>query len=553
MLCELRIENLALIRRVHWELPPGFLALTGQTGAGKTMFVGALSLLRGDKVPPKTVGPFGPDCLVEAVFDTPSTALKQLLSQLDLDDGEELLTLSRRIGADGRSRCRINGRTVPQATLKTLGERLIHLHSQHETHTLGDPATHLGYVDALGDEAHRRLIAAYQQAYRAYRQAETELEEARRTLTQAAQREDWLKSVVKELGEAALKPREEDRLWEKHRQLSEHAKLAQITAFVRLALEGNEKQKGALARVNLAAARLEEVESAQALTQSLTQAADLLERVLDGLEELSSAPCDDPVGLMEKISQRIQKVRRLKAKYGETEEEALAFLQDCRRQLATLQGGQEQLESLEKQKERTLSACLAAGVALNQSREGLAKHLKQEVDRRLAFLDMEKAAFFPQLTPLSQPQPQGTYALCFTLRTNAGQEPAPLGELASGGELSRVMLALKSALAADAAAPLLIFDEIDTGISGKTARKLGLLLQQMSRHSQVLCVTHSAQVASLADQHLLLEKSVIEGQTVSRARVITEEERIEELARILGGLQVTEAVRQNARELLQQT
>ncbi len=555
MLNEITIENAALIRRARLTLSGGLCAVTGQTGAGKTVFVSALGLLKGDKASPKTVSEGQEECRVTGVFTGLDAELLRELSQGGLcDEEDDCLTLSRFVKADGKSRCLINARTVPLSVLKSVGSRLISLHSQHETHSLAQEATHLHYVDASGDEAHARLWEAYAEAFGSYRAARKALEEEEERVREAKEKQVWLKETVKELGAAALKENEEERLWEKYRVLEHRGKLCEAADYVRLALRGSEKQKGAYDRVMLAAARLEGLEAVSpsffALSQRLEAIGYDLEAALEQLEEACPEDGEDAAARMERISQRIQKLRRLKKKYGADENELLALLEKSREELSTAQEGNRLLEEKRKRLSQCRENVLEAGKALEESRRALSDGLCRAVDEKLAFLDMEQARFFVEFEPLEEPGAQGLSAVRFLIRTNAGQKEAPLGSIASGGELSRVMLALKSVLARDRDNALLIFDEVDTGISGKTARKIGFMLSDIARRTQIIAVTHSAQIASLADEHFLLQKETSHGQTVSTAVRLEEKGRLEELSRILGGIEITDAVRENARELM---
>lgn len=555
MLSEITIENAALIRRARITLSGGFCAVTGQTGAGKTVFVSALGLLKGDKASAKTVSEGQEECRVTGVFTEPEGELMKELAESGLcDEEDDCLTLSRFLKADGKSRCLINGRTVALSLFKSVGSRLISMHSQHETHSLADESTHLRYVDASGDEAHGRLVGEYAEAYSAYRNARKALEEEERRVSEAKSKQIWLRDTVKELSAAALKENEEDRLWEVYRSLEQRGKLSEAAAYVRLALRGTEKQKGAYDRLMLAAARLEGFEEISPdffhLSERLEAIGYEVEAALDRLEEICPEEGEDAAARMERISDRINKLRRWKKKYGADEKEMLELLEKSREELSRAQEGDRLLE----QRKKALRACRKTaeelGARLEESRRVLAEALCRAVDEKLGFLDMEAAAFFVDFVPLEEPAAQGLSTVRFLIRTNAGQSAAPLGSIASGGELSRVMLALKSVLAADKDNALLIFDEVDTGISGKTARKIGFLLREISKKTQIVAVTHSAQIASLADEHFLLKKETADGETLSVALPLGEEERIEELSRILGGLEITDAVRENARELL---
>ncbi len=550
------IENAALLRKAKVSLSGGFCALTGQTGAGKTVFVTALGLLKGDKAPAKIVSEGQEECRVTGLFTQPGGALSEELIALGLaEEDDDCVSLCRVIRADGRNRCYVNGKTVAMSQFRALGGRLLALHSQHETHALADPSTHLGYVDAMGDAAHQALWQSYQGDYESYRAACAALEEGEERIRSAKEKRVWLQDTVKELSAAAVKPKEEDRLWEKYRTLEHRGKLSAAAGFVRRAVNGSDKQKGAYDRVMLAAARLEGfaeiLPELGELSKRLEGLGYELEAVLDRLEEVCPEEEENAEDLMERISARIQRLRRWKQKYSADEEELIALLERCRKELEAAQEGDALRNRLVRARDEALQRCRRSGEALQKSRQAVSAALSAAVNEKLKFLDMEQARFFVEFVPHRLPAPHGLEQGEFLICTNPGQKPAPVGSIASGGELSRIMLALKSVLAAEQDNAVLIFDEIDTGISGKTARKIGLLLRELSQRTQILAVTHSAQIASLADEHFLLEKSVEEEQTFSRVRSLNKEERVEELSRILGGIGITDAVRQNARELLE--
>lgn len=554
MLSEIKVENAALIERAEAAFSGGFIAITGETGAGKSVFVSALSLLRGEKAPPKLVRAGASECRVTAVFTDPDPALSADLTDQGLaSSDDDCLVLDRTVGSDGKSRCRINGSTVPLGLFRSVGGRLIQLSSQHQSFRLADSKNHLTMIDAAGDASHAALIDAYRAAYSDYRDARRLFEDTVSKVREAAEKKDYLKGVVKQLGDARLKSCEEDRLWERYRALENAGKISEAADFVRRAVDGTDKQKGAYDRVMLASSRLDGISDAapdmKRFSQRLEEIAYELREIADGVEDAAGTDGENAGALMEKISARIELIRGLKKRYSGTEDELNAYLEKCREELETAVDGKKRLEKLKEDADAKKRLCLEAGERLEKSRDAVSEDLCRRVKESLEFLDMEKARFSVVFTP-TEPSPDGIRSAEFFITANPGQPPQPLGAVASGGELSRIMLAIRAVLAEDPALSTLIFDEIDTGISGKTSRKLGLLLKKLSRGVQIIAVTHSAQIASLAEEHFVLKKTSAGKNTVSTVSKLDHNGRIDELARILGGISITDAVRQNAAELL---
>lgn len=554
MICEINVVNAALLRSAKLAFDGGFCAVTGETGAGKSVFVTALGLLCGEKTPAGFVSKGENECKVTALFDGISPELSKKLEEMGLGDGESCVSLGRRITSDGRSRCFVNSEAVSLAVLRSVGAELLHMHSQHKTHSLADSQNHCGYVDGLGDGDHLLLLENYEKEYERYCELKKKLEDTRRTVSEGRMKKDYLRTLVKELSAANVKHDEEDRLWEKYRLLENSGKLSAAAQYVRTAVNGSEKQKGARERIILASAKLAALgdvgESISRLSQRFEQLGFELEALMEELDGICPDDGDSNEKLMEKISDRINLIRRLKKKYSCNEKELIELLESSKEEFELINDSANAIGRLEKQLEEQKKLALTVAGKLEASRMALGGILEREVKARLEFLDMEKALFLVKFIPEEELCPQGRSRVSFYIRTNEGEDACPLGNIASGGELGRVMLALKSALATKKESATLIFDEIDTGISGKTSRKIGILLSEMAKTNQIIAVTHSAQIASLASEHYKLEKAFDGENTVSSARKLGRAERIEELSRILGGINVTETARQNAIELL---
>ncbi|HEY8498735.1 MAG TPA: DNA repair protein RecN [Limnochordales bacterium] len=554
MLKELFVENFALLDRARVPFGPGFNVLTGETGAGKSLVLDALGAAVGQRVSPELVRGGAQAARVEASFEVePGSPLARRLEALGFAPDDGLVVLAREIAAQGRSRCRINGRLVTTAELAQVGGLLVDIHTQHESQRLMQPAIQLELLDAFaGPEAvalAREVAERWEQAQRLAAELESLRTDERRRLQEL----DLLRFQVEEITAADLKPDEEVALSEEHARLSHAARLQELlgAALDRLGGTGA-SDASALSLVAAAGRSLEEAASlapeAAALARQLAglmeELADLGRSVRRYLERCEP----DPQRLAE-VEARLAVLDRLKRKYGPTVEAVLAYRDQARERLRSLEGAAERLAQVEQELATARAEYDRAARRLGALRREAARRLARAVEAELQQLAMPRARFAVEVEA-AEPGPAGTERVVFQFSANPGEPLRPLARVASGGELSRTMLACRTVLAEADPVPVLVFDEPDAGLGGRAAQAVAERLARIGRSRQVLVVTHLPQVASMADFHLSVRKQETERTTRIEVHVLSHQERIGELARMLGGAQVTESAERHASELL---
>lgn len=563
MLTELLIRNLAIIDEVQVPFQSGFNVLTGETGAGKSIIIHALNFLVGGKGDIDLIRTGADFMVVEAVFDLSRCPQgKTVLEELGFEPDDDTLILSRELSRSGRSRCRVNGRAATVAMLKQIGKSLVDIHGQHEHQSLLEPSNHLRFLDAFGGDEIWSLKERYANLYRQLMQVERELAELQQSERDRMQRLDLLRYQADEIDKANLREGEEEELLQERQLLANAERIVERVNYAIQRLMGD---GGALDDLGDALQTLKDIAHLDpALSEwhdALSQAFDTIQEVGFELERYASRIEFNPERLDE-VETRLDLIRRLKRKYGDTISAILQYREQIERELQKLETSEERLEVLQRERERLRDELADAALALSQARQEIALQLEKTVQNHLKALMMDKARFKIAIDRTPDPNglklPDGTFAFGrdgvdqveFLISTNPGEPLKPLAKIASGGEISRTMLALKASLQRTHEIPVLVFDEIDVGIGGRTAEAVGEKLREVSRYAQVLCVTHLPQIAALADWHLQVEK-VTEGK---RTRVIVTplqfEERVKELARMLSGKQVTQASLQHAKELL---
>lgn len=550
MLIELRIQNYAVIDRLAVRLEPGLNVLTGETGAGKSIIVGALSLLMGERASAEYVRTGADRAIVEGVFDVAGRDdVLALLESQGLEAEEGLLILRREVAAEGRNRAWVNGSAVTASLLGELGGRLIDLHGQHEHQTLLRADEQRAILDAYAGatelakelrEAHARLVKA--------RQALEDFDRRRREIEQRA---DFLRFQVEEIEKANLKPGEEEQLEEEGNRLEHAEDLARLSGRLHEALYAAEDSVtstlGELRRV---------LEQLVRIDPSQQDAVELLEAAYYNVEELGRRMGEyaaqiehDPVRLDE-IRRRQDLIFRLKTKYGPTLADVIETGRRAREELDLIDSGGLERRELEKAEAAAREKVESLAARLSAVRREAATRLAAEVGAILPELGFSDGRFAVALNPLPEISADGAESIEFRVSLNVGFEPRPLARVASGGELSRIMLALKTILARLDRVPSLVFDEIDTGIGGRIGHMIGEKLRQVAEHHQVFVITHLAQIACRADHHLRVEKTERDGMTATSVTVLEGEERVRELARMLGGDPESEKSLDHARELL---
>ena len=550
MLELLHIENIAVIQEADIQFAPGFNALTGETGAGKSIVIDAMGAVLGGRTSRDLIRTGAARAFVSAQFSGIPADLPGLQENGIAPDEEGSLLLQRDISADGRNVCRINGRPVSVAQLRAIGSELLNIHGQHDGTQLLDEERHGEYLDRFGRT--EGPLSAYRAAYDAMEALHRQMEALRMDEAEKARRMDSLRFQIDELERAQLVPGEEETLLERRSLLRNGEKYLAALAGADCALSGGDEGGGAVSALRDAEEALYGVRTLsedlgnlyERLKAARCEVYDLAESVRDKREEFDFSP-----GELDDVEARADQLYRLKKKYGATVEDMLAYLDKCRAELDAMETADDTLIRLEGQMKKARAAVDAAGAELTKVRQAAARVLEERIQRELRELDMARVRFAIDFAA-KDPSPDGCDAIRFLMSANAGEDLRPIARIASGGELARIMLALKNVLAEQESVGTLVFDEVDTGVSGRAAQKVAEKLAQVSRHKQVLCVTHLPQLAAMADTHFSVEKGERDGRTYTRVVLLDREARKAELARITGGANVTQALLQSAGELL---
>ena len=549
MLLSLTIRNIALMDEMQADFSSGLHVLTGETGAGKSILVDAVTLLLGGRAQKELIRHGEEKARVEGVFDlTDCPAALALLREQELDDGNELI-LSRDITVQGRSSCRVNGALLPLSQYQQFTALLMDIHGQHEHQSLMDEKKHLGFLDASGDDAHRALLDTARADFEQWHACQRSLEKLKAQSAQAGERMELLRIRQKELKNAKLVPGEEEEL-AKERDRFRYAE--KIENGLREAYDAvyNGADPAAEA-VRTAAAALSPIEGLDEAYAALRTRLDEMyyeaEDIGLTLRDLLSSLDSDP-DRAEAVQARLDLIRRLSRKYGgATTGEMAEKLKEIEKELAGFESLDDDLDSLTKQEKTLRDRYEKTAAELTKARKALARKFEQEMEIQLRDLNMAGTTFQVSLPPCP-PGPLGNETAAFQIAPNRGEEMQPLSKIASGGELSRLMLAIKSVAARREGVPSMIFDEIDTGISGRAAQVVGEKMAAIAKERQVLCVTHLQQIAALADHHYLVEKTFDGERTRTSLTPLSGEARVAEIARMLGG--DPESARKHAREML---
>lgn len=549
MLAQLYIRNVAVIQEATIDLTRGLNVFTGETGAGKSVLIHSINAVLGERTSKDIIRTGEKKALVSALFTGLSPQVLEKAEELGfpLEDGE--LLIAREIGLDGKSGCKIGGRPATAALLRELGGSLINIHGQQDTHQLMAADKHLGFVDSFGLLDGQRQ--EYQAVYRELLQVREELSSSNMDEAEKARRIDLLQYQIGEIEEADLHPGEEEELNSQKRIIKNAQNISDSLALVHSVLTGEEGE-GLLEQLDQV---IDALADTGAFLDGFGEYANRAREMRYELEEYASSARDaleemeyDPRQL-DAIEQRLDTLYRLKKKYGSTVEEILSFHDRAAKELEGITLSEERTAQLEAREQalRTQAKSLADG--LTKARLKAVGRLCKEVQAELVQLDMPSVTltFSHRERNLG---PAGQDDLELLLSTNPGEPPKPLAKIASGGEISRVMLAIKNVMASEDDVGTLIFDEVDTGVSGRAAQKIGRKLKQAAQNRQVICVTHLAQVAAYGDHHLLIQKEVKGERTYTKVTPLTEQERVGELARIIGGENITQISLQNAREML---
>ena len=554
MLSLLHIENIALIQSADIRFEPGFNVLTGETGAGKSIVIDSIGAVLGERTSRELIRTGAKSALVTAVF----TQVPPLpwLEENGFPTGEEDLLLQRELQGDGRNVCRIDGKLVTVAQLRELGRQLLNIHGQHDGQQLLDPASHLGYLDQFG--GCQPLLEDYQEAYRKWHDIRREMDKLQMDEAERSRRVDTLNYQIQELERAQLKAGEDEELSARRTLLRSAGRLMEAVQSAEFALSGDEDRDGACSLIAQAEGEVQGVSSISPelseLSEKLTALRCAADDAADTLRDLSRS-FDFSPGELDQVEERLDLLYRLRKKYGPTVEDMLAYLDRCRKELDQIQYADDTLARLEKDLKKAQKEAARRGESLSQARREAAGALQARVQEELRQLDMPKVQFQTEFTPKGGEagmDETGLDEVQFLMSANLGEALKPIQKVASGGELARIMLALKNVLAEGDQIGTLVFDEVDTGVSGRAAQKVAEKMAQVARGKQVLCVTHLPQIAAMADTHFSVQKGEREGRTYTRLERLDRSQRREELGRLIGGASITPSLLESAEELLRQ-
>lgn len=554
MISSLHIENIAVIKSLDIDFNGGFTVITGQTGAGKSIIIGSLALLLGAKAQTSLIRTGESRAYVSAIFAKVPEETENAVRELGISVEDEELTVERTITSDGKNTVKINGRSVSLANLKRAMSSMITVNGQSESLSLKTAEAQLALIDDYAETSEE--LAEYVALYEKYSAVKSEYEEVKRLSNEGALAADLLKYQIKEIDSAKLSADEEEELTLEKSRLKAGEKITKLAAFVYRAAYGNEKGASAAYLAERASSAMEQLseysknaeDDAEKLRSIAVELEDIARRTYDEFS-LGSADDDDPAERLEKIEDRLDIIYRLKRKYGGTLAAVLMHRDEAADKLDAIENNEERISKLEKKLAEAKKIAAFAAEKLTNKRKAAASRMSDEICRVLVGLDMPKVTFTVNFTE-TELTSFGAESAEFYISANAGEDVRPLATAASGGELSRVMLAIKSVGSKKRCEETLIYDEIDTGVSGSTSGKIGLKLKDSAKTRQIIAITHSAQIASLADTHLLVEKHEVAGRTETTVRSVTGDERTNEIARIIGGINVTETQKNAARELI---
>lgn len=552
MLTNLYIENIAVIEQTNISFTNGLNVLTGETGAGKSIVIDAINAVLGKRSSRGLIRSGTDSAYVSATFEDVSPLVRRKLDAMGFECEDGALILSRSLSVSGRNTCRINSRPATVTDLRDIGEYLINIHGQNDNLELMNPSTHIAYIDALAGIGSQ--LSAYRELYGELVRVRRELNDAQMDEQQRLARMDLLSFQISELEDADVAEGEYDALNSEKTALQNRERIAKELMAARIALDGDDDIDGALRMLDDASSA---VIGASRYLPSLESAGDRLSSALYELQDISREleramdDIDANPGRLEEIEERLDLLYRLRRKYGETEAEMLAYLDNAKNELKSLTDYADNREQLVMRCQRLEQKAYQSAKELSDIRRRVSDDFCTRVGDEMAFLEMPDVRLAVSREEVEM-NSRGIDKLEFLISTNPGEEPKPVSKIASGGELSRMMLAVKTVLSKADFADTLIFDEIDTGISGSAAGRVGKKLAMLSNDCQVLCVTHQAQIAAFAANHLFISKSVRDERTYTRVDVLDHEGRVRELARIVGGEQIAATALSHAEELLRE-
>ena len=549
MLSNLQIENIAVIKSASIDFENGFNVMTGETGAGKSIVIDSLNAILGERTSRELIRSGADSASVCAEFQNVGDNVKNELEKLGIEKDDTLI-VSRKLTPDGKNVCRINGMPATVSMLKALGVQLVNIHGQLDNQSLLSPETHCSFIDKLAGSG--RELNEFKELYSLYIKKDNELKSLNTDVNEKNRRLDILNYQIEEIQKADIRPGEKDELTEKLAFLRNAEKVLDLLHTAYAALNGDGEMPGAADIAADAASKLlsaadyssDFTETANGVNDAAMNLSAYTEELRDKIYSLDYDPNET-----ERAEERLDVIYRLSQKYGDSEEDILAYLENAEKERDALSFSDERAEQLRAETEKAYNEALAAAKKLSEIRIEAGKKFSADVERELAFLDMPSVKFIVNDSVCGLYE-NGIDNIEFLLSANAGEEPKPLSKIASGGELSRIMLAIKCVLSELDDIDTLIFDEIDSGVSGRAALKIAAKMKELSKTHQVICVTHLAQIAAFADEHKLISKEEKDGRTYTCIASLDYNGRKYELARIMGGLTVTQSILNSAEELL---
>lgn len=549
MLSNLQIENIAVIKSASIDFENGFNVMTGETGAGKSIVIDSLNAILGERTSRELIRSGADSASVCAEFQNVGDNVKNELEKLGIEKDDTLI-VSRKLTPDGKNVCRINGMPATVSMLKALGVQLVNIHGQLDNQSLLSPETHCSFIDKLAGSG--RELNEFKELYLLYIKKKNELKSLNTDVNEKNRRLDILNYQIEEIQKADIRPGEKDELTEKLGFLRNAEKVLDLLHTAYAALNGDGEMPGAADVAADAASKLlsaadyssDFTETANGVNDAAMNLSAYTEELRDKIYSLDYDPNET-----ERAEERLDVIYRLSQKYGDSEEDILSYLENAEKERDALSFSDERAEQLRAETEKAYNEALAAAKKLSEIRIEAGKKFSADVERELAFLDMPSVKFIVN-DSVGKLYENGIDNIEFLLSANAGEEPKPLSKIASGGELSRIMLAIKCVLSELDDIDTLIFDEIDSGVSGRAALKIAAKMKELSKTHQVICVTHLAQIAAFADEHKLISKEEKDGRTYTCIASLDYNGRKYELARIMGGLTVTQSILNSAEELL---
>ena len=551
MISNLQIENVAIIKKAVIDFKDGFNVMTGETGAGKSIIIDSLNAVLGERTSRELIRTNCDYAAVSAQFYDNSGQLNNILAEFDIEPEEDgSLVISRKMTSDGKNTCKVNGVSVTVSMLKRLGKALVNIHGQSDNQALLNPEYHCTFIDSVAENF--EVFQNFSASYEDYVSAKQRLEALNVDEGEKARRYEMLSYQIDEIEKAKITVGEWDELRSQQELFRNAEKLCSALNASYSCLNSNDEAEGAVELCFGASNKLSQVsdisDDIDTLSQKIESCAYMLSDLSDELRRMLDSLDFDEADI-NSVEERLDTLYELSKKYGKTEEEILRYYENALEQRNAIENSDELRIKLEKQVKELYDRAYDNALELSKTRKKAGEFFSKNVCEQLKFLDMPSVKFYVEIKECALCE-NGIDTVEFFLSANVGEEAKPLHKIASGGELSRIMLAIKSVLAEKDNIPTLIFDEIDTGVSGSAAQKIALKLKEVSKTHQVICVTHLAQIASFADEHMLISKSEENGQTYTQLVSLGFEERKRELARIMGGIEITELMLENAEQML---